>query len=72
MKRMWINQPSTLQQYHAMHGTRVLAEHEYGDTYRIWFLDGPIESQQLPGRALLIGWPKERRSRGHGRGVGLI
>lgn len=58
MYRMWINQPSGLQSHHALHGRRVLAECEYGDTYRVWFLSGPVVSMQLFGAELSLGWPE--------------
>lgn len=54
--RMWINQPSTLQPLHHLHGINVLAVHEYDDTYRIYFLSGPIVSQQVFASALSPGW----------------
>jgi hypothetical protein len=56
---MWINQPSSLQAHHSLHGTRVLAEPEPNNPriYRVWFLDGPIHSQQVPAVALSEGWP---------------
>lgn len=56
-QRMWINQPSTLQTHHALHGKHVLAVREYGDTYRVYFLAGQTVSQQVSGLALSIGWP---------------
>ncbi|MBC8737177.1 hypothetical protein F6X40_10190 [Paraburkholderia sp. UCT31] len=56
IKRMWINQPSTLQPFHALHGTNVLATREYGDTWRIYFLSGSVISQQISALALSEGW----------------
>ena len=53
---MWVNQPSTLQPLHHLNGMNVLAVHEYDDTYRIYFLSGPIESQQSSGLSLSKGW----------------
>lgn len=55
-KRMWVNHPSVLQPYHHLHGTNVLAVHEYGDTYRIFFFEGVVESQQISGLALSPGF----------------
>ncbi len=55
-QRMWINQPSKLQTYHHLHGTNVLAIHEYDDTWRIYFLSGYTESQQISKIALSNGW----------------
>lgn len=54
--RMWINQPSTLQRLHSLHGTNVLALHEYENTYRIYFLTGPVISMQCLGNCLSWGW----------------
>lgn len=53
---MWINQPSTLNPHHDLHGTNVLAQLEYGHTYRVYFLSGDVVSQQLPQQALSEGW----------------
>jgi hypothetical protein len=57
IKRMWINQPSALQPHHALHGTRVLAVHEYNDTYCVFFLSGDTVNQQITKLALSEGWP---------------
>ncbi len=56
LRRMWINQPSTLQEFHYLHGTNVLAKHEYGDTMRIYFLSGNVISQQISRSTLSEGW----------------
>lgn len=56
LTRMWINQPSTLQPHHALHGTNVLAVPEYGDTMRIYFLSGNTISMQVSRLALSKGW----------------
>lgn len=56
LTRMWIDQPSTLQPHHALHGTNVLAEHEFGDTMRIYFLSGAVSNQQISKMALSAGW----------------
>jgi hypothetical protein len=58
MKRMWINQPSSLQPLHAMHGTRVLAAPDTDRTYKAYLLDGDAVSMQVPCEALSNGWPK--------------
>lgn len=54
--RAWINQPSTLQPLHRLHGTNVLAVEEYTDTYRVYFLSGETISQHVPATALSRGW----------------
>lgn len=57
-KRMWINQPSTLQTYHSLHGKRVFATHlKDGKLTTIYFLEGPIVSQMIDPIALSEGWP---------------
>lgn len=56
LRRMWINQPSTSQPYHHLHGIDVLAVRESGHTFRCYFLSGPIISQQVPGMCLSDGW----------------
>lgn len=57
LHRLWVNQPSTRQPFHHLHGTRVLGYHE-GTAWRVYFLDGDTVSQQLPSAALSAGWPK--------------
>lgn len=57
LARMWINQPSSLQRYHHLHGALVLAEHEHGTTWRVWFTSGEVVSQQVTSDALSNGWP---------------
>jgi hypothetical protein len=56
IKRMWINQPSTLQQYRGFHGLNVLAVYEAGELDRIFFLSGAIVNQQIDPAALSPGW----------------
>lgn len=56
-KRMWVNQPSTLQPHHALHGERVLVIHEYDDTYQVFFTHGDVVSMQMSGLCLSEGWP---------------
>jgi hypothetical protein len=58
MIRMWINQPSTLQPFHKLHGTNVLAAREQGTdrVRRVYFLSGDVISQQMPRQALSEGW----------------
>lgn len=55
--RMWIDQPSSLQPHHKLHGTNVLAHPEYdGPTVRVYFLTGNVVSQQVLKNALSHGW----------------
>lgn len=56
---MWINQPSSLQPHHKLHGINVLAIQEGiigGGVHRIYFLSGETISQQIHSRALCEGW----------------
>lgn len=54
--RMWINQPSTLQPLHKLDRTNVLAVEDGDRVMRVYFLSGPIVSQQVPRNALSPGW----------------
>lgn len=56
LKRMWINQPSTLQPDHKLDGTNVLAEESDGEFTDIWFLSGPVVSQRIARSSLSLGW----------------
>lgn len=56
LARMWINQPSTLQPLHSLHGTNVLAHPDTDACYRVYFLSGDVVSQQVPREALSLGW----------------
>lgn len=56
MIRMWINQPSTTQPHHDLHGTNVLAElTEQARTARVYFTSGPIISMEIERTALSPG-----------------
>lgn len=54
--RYWINQPSTLDSFHNLHGVNVLGTKETDRIMRIYFLNGSIISQQIPSECLSIGW----------------
>lgn len=58
VKRMWINQPSTRDVLHHLHGTNVLGykEKRGRDMYRIYFLSGDIISMRVMNTALSNGW----------------
>jgi hypothetical protein len=58
LERMWVNQPSGLQPEHHLHGTRVLAllPKDKGGIVRVYFLDGPVQSQNMSSLALSKGW----------------
>lgn len=58
MKRMWINQPSTLQVLHHLDGVNVLAEDDTDTCMRVYFLSGEVISQQVPKLYLSDGWCK--------------
>lgn len=55
-KRMWVNQPSTLDPLHDLHGTNVLSVLEREGVYRIYFLAGPVISQEASSLCLSNGW----------------
>lgn len=73
MRRMWINQPSTLQPDHALHGRLVLCDPEArpwfennppkGDERRVtvFFTDGDVVNQNVFWRSLASGWPAHLR-----------
>ena len=56
LQRMWINQPSTLQPLHRLHGTNVLATPDAGKVHIVYFLSGDVISQQVPPNVLSKGW----------------
>ena len=56
IKRMWINQPSTAQPLHDLHGTNVLCEDSKKEVVRIYFLSGDVVSQNAPRLCLDNGW----------------
>jgi hypothetical protein len=53
MKRVWINQPSTLQPLHKYHGTSGLLDVA---TETFYFLYGDVVSMQIPLGVLSEGW----------------
>lgn len=58
MKRMWIDQPSSLQPLHSEHGTNVLAcEEDYTPgSVKIYYLSGPVISAVVFKICLSNGW----------------
>lgn len=60
MRRMWINQPSTLQPLHGMHGVHVLACPDTDRTTRAYLLSGDVNDMQVPREVLGDGWPKSQ------------
>lgn len=67
IKRMWINQPSTGQILHDMHGTKVLAHREPCGYWTVYFLSGDTVSMQVPYGCLSEGWPNHHKT--HNQGV---
>lgn len=61
--RMWINQPSTLQPLHKLHGTNVLAiDCNYNDRLKeIYFLQGDTISMLAPKLSLSLGWVRRSK-----------
>ena len=64
MKRMWINQPSTLQKHHDLNGVRVLVVEPKGSerTLDVYFTSGPVISMQMERLTLSEGWPESTRT----------
>ena len=62
LQRMWINQPSTQQPHHQLHGTQVLADLNdptpANAVARVYFTDGNVISQHVLRDALSPGWPR--------------
>ncbi|MDO8414859.1 MAG: hypothetical protein Q7S87_01460 [Agitococcus sp.] len=56
LTRMWIDQPSTLQAFHALHGTNVLAQQAGDNAMQVYFLEGETLSLQVSKIALKAGW----------------
>lgn len=55
--RGWIDQPSTLQPLHKLHGTKVLVQQTSNET-RVWFLSGDVISMIVPANVISKGWNK--------------
>lgn len=62
LHRMWINQPSIEDPLNALHGTNVLAQHEYDDTWCIYFLTGETINQQALVSWLGDGWLSRKQT----------
>jgi len=58
LTRMWINQPSTHNVHHNLHGRNVLmVEGDKGDiSVRIYFTEGAVVSMQILPICLSKGW----------------
>jgi len=54
LKRYWINQPSTLQPFHKLHGTNVLGIVTNDKTTLIYFLSGDVISQEISSLSFII------------------
>ena len=44
--RAWINQPSTLQPLHHMHGVKCIVEDNGGNTVTLYFTEGDVHSME--------------------------
>jgi hypothetical protein len=61
MRRMWVNQPSTLQKFHKYNGANVLEDEHDKDHKgtiftRIYFTSGPVHSTSVTRASLSEGW----------------
>lgn len=72
MRRMWINQPSSLQPLHRLHAVRVLAASDTEACARVYFLGGETVSMQVPHQALSGGWPPCSKASPTGERVGAF
>lgn len=55
-RRMWVNQPSTLQPLHAWHGLNVIAVPDFGGGHRCYPLAGDVISFHAPKGCMSEGW----------------
>lgn len=73
IKRMWIDQPSSKQELHHMHGQNVLANDLGGDYLQVYPVKNKCISMVVGRRALVDGWQtdwtKELIKPEHGRKV---
>ena len=44
--RAWINQPSTLQSLHHLHGVKCIVEDNGGSSVRLYFTEGAVHSME--------------------------
>lgn len=59
--RKWINQPSTLQQLHKLHGSRVLYDSSNNEIY---FTEGDVICQRMVDKSVLSdGWPIKKKGK---------
>ncbi len=68
LRRMWINQPSTLQEFHSLHGTNVLVDLEDSGGPCIYFLSGAVISMLVNPGILSAGWPRRTETNERIRG----
>ena len=59
-QRMWVNQPSTSQPMHELHGKNVLAVPDYPGSMTIYHLSGEIISSSALSLWLSPGWVNKR------------
>jgi hypothetical protein len=60
LRRMWVDQPSTLQHAHKYHGAHVLVVEEElarEKIVQVWFASGDVISTMMDRIALSNGWP---------------
>lgn len=58
-RRMWVNQPSTLQPLHKHHGKNVLAIPDGVGCMQVFWLSDRTISSRVPVLCLSEGWKKE-------------
>jgi len=61
LQRYWINQPSTLQPDHNLHGRKVLANKDTKLKFTdVYFIDGPVIRQFVNTSSLSPGWNNKK------------
>jgi hypothetical protein len=65
MSRYWVNQPSSLQPDHNLHGSLVIGPRELPNNghVTVYFTEGNIISSMVRVSALSPGWPSHLTSR---------
>lgn len=61
LQRVWINQPSTLQTHHNLHGTKVLVDFSKDKSSPdVYFLGRGVHRMRVSAEALSSGWPEPK------------
>jgi hypothetical protein len=65
LRRYWINQPSGLQEFHKLHGQKVIVdESSIKDGWcRCAFIEGDVISMNIRTEAISPGWPESQNKK---------